>query len=249
MSEKPRPYYEYAELHDSRWAQRAVVGDVEFYRDLALDAGGLVVELGVGTGRIAVPTVQAGVERMIGLDLAEAMLAVARRKAAEAGVEDRLTLEVGDMRDFAVPEPAALVTIPFRAFMHNLTTEDQLSTLAAAHQALAPGGRLALNVFNPNILMIAGWMRRDPDEWVQGEFGREQRAYKPSAQTNRTVQRTRDEDGVEHRLEFELRYLHRFELEHLLVRSGFEIEALYGDHMGAPFGETSTEIVIVARRP
>ncbi len=249
MSDEPRPYWEFAEINDRRWTDRSgVAGDVEFYRGLALEAGGLVVELGVGTGRIAIPTVQAGVERMLGLDLAEAMLAVARRKVAEAGVGERLTLEIGDMRDFTLPEPAALVTIPFRAFLHNLTTEDQLSTLAAAHRALGPGGRLALNVFNPSILMIAEWMQRGPDEWeeLRGAIARHQ--YEPSAQRAHTVQRIRDADGVEHRESIELRYVHRFELEHLLVRSGFEIEALYGDHMGASFGETSTEIVVVARR-
>ncbi len=250
MSDEPRPYWEFAEIYEMRWAEHGgVPGDIEFYRDLAIEAGGLVVELGVGTGRIAIPTVQAGVERMLGLDLAETMLAVARRKVAEAGVEGRLTLEIGDMRDFEVPEPAALVTIPFRAFLHNLTTEDQLATIGSAHRALRPGGRLALNVFNPNILMIAEWMRRDPEEWVEGEAGPEQRVYEPSAQTTRSVQRTRDAEGVEHRIEYELRYLHRYELEHLLVRCGFEIEAVYGDHMCAPFGETSTEIVVVARRP
>lgn len=249
MSSEPRPYYEFAEINDQRWSDHGgVAGDIAFYRDLALEAGGLVVELGVGTGRIAIPTVQAGVERMLGLDLAEAMLTVARRKAAEAGVEERLTLQIGDMRDFTVPEPAALVTIPFRAFLHNLTTEDQLATFASAHRALRPGGRLALNVFNPSILMIAEWMQRGPDEWEELRGAMAHHEYEPSAQRSHSVQRIRDADGVEHRESIELRYVHRFELEHLLVRGGFEIEALYGDHMGAPFGETSTEIVVVARR-
>ena len=144
-------YYEAADVYDA--TTKGVPGDVEFYRDLALASGGPVVELGVGTGRIALPIAAAGVD-VIGVDLAPAMLAVARRRAAEAGLAQRLRLVEGDMRTFAVPKAVPLVIIPFRTFLHNLSVEDQRATLAAAYRALLPGGCLALNVFSPDLRLI-----------------------------------------------------------------------------------------------
>src|SRR5690606_11827868 len=103
------PYYrEYARAYDEH--SRGVPGDVEFYVALAREAGA-VVELGVGTGRIAVPTAQAGVP-VLGFDREPAMLEVAREKAEVAGVSHLVTLRDGDMRSFTLDAPVPLVTIP-----------------------------------------------------------------------------------------------------------------------------------------
>ncbi|MSQ30894.1 MAG: class I SAM-dependent methyltransferase [Dehalococcoidia bacterium] len=157
MAQRDGDYYDDHDLYDA--TARGVPGDVAFYRDLAVASGGPVVELGVGTGRIAIPIAAAGIA-VIGIDLSPAMLAVARRRAAAAGVEARLHLDEGDMRTFTVARPVPLVAIPFRAFLHNLTVEDQRATLDAAYRALAPGGRLVLNVFNPDLALITVWRGR-----------------------------------------------------------------------------------------
>ena len=141
-------YTEYAGAYDERTV--GAPGDSACYREVAQEADGPVVELGVGTGRIAIPTVQARVP-VLGLDLLSRMLAIARRKALAAGVGADLGLAVADMRPFVLVRPARLITIPLRAFLHNLTTDDQLSTLACCRATLAPGGRLALNVFDPDL--------------------------------------------------------------------------------------------------
>src|SRR5215211_6619837 len=88
------PYDRIAELYDP-WS-RSVVEDVDFYVELAAEAGGTVVELGIGTGRIAIPTAQAGVP-VIGVDSSAAMLDVCRRAAADAGVAQLLDLRLGDI--------------------------------------------------------------------------------------------------------------------------------------------------------
>jgi SAM-dependent methyltransferase len=247
----PLPDYgAYAALYDANTS--GVAGDVEFYRDLALEDGGPVVELGAGTGRIALPIAEAGVE-IVALDLSRAMLAVARRKALEAGggVAQRLHLARGDMRRFALARPVGLVVIPFRTFLHNLTVEDQFATLASARAALRPNGRLALNVFNPSITMIADGLRRGPEDWQplpQGGRGAQQRiAYEPTAQLVRNTWSLPKPGGGKVRFSFTLRYVHRYEMEHLLARAGFEVEALYGNHHREPFEETSSEMVWVAR--
>ena len=239
------PFYtEFAQAYDEH--SQGVRGDVEFYRALALAARGPIVELGVGTGRIAIPTAAAGVP-LLGLDLAREMLVIARRKAHEAGVEG-FALAQADMRRFALARPVRLVTIPYRAFLHNLTTEDQLATLEACRSALEPGGRLALNVFNPDIAKIADWLNRGADEWEPRPGGGEQQhRYEPTGQRVDSTMLLPSTDGRPHRVEIRLRYVYRHELEHLLARTGFEIERLEGDFAGTPFGPLSTEIVCVAR--
>ena len=249
MSDELADYDEYAPAYDAHTV--GVPGDVEFYRSLALEAGGPIVEIGVGTGRIALPIAEAGVA-VIGLDLSPRMLALARAKSRASGpaVSGRLGLVRGDMRRWALRRPVSLVTIPFRTFLHSMTTADQLATLGAARAALLPGGRLALNVFNPNIAMIAESMRSEPGAWRRHGVGggEEQRAYEPTAQVTRTTQVFRRPGGGTVRFSFALRYVYRYEMEHLLARAGFAVEALYGDHARASFEEHSTEMVWIARR-
>ena len=241
-------YYDHPDLYDA--TASGVRGDIAFYRDLAVASGGPVIELGVGTGRIAIPTAVAGVQ-VIGIDLSPAMLAVARRRAADAGVEARLRLVEGDMRTFAVARPAPLVTIPFRAFLHNLTVEDQQATLDAAYGALAPGGRLALNVFNPDLGLITRWMGKGP-RYVEpvDAAGRVEghHDYEPTSQRVTTRLRWR-EGGRTRRAAYTVRYAFRTEMQALLEGAGFAIEALYGDCERGAFAETSTELVWIARRP
>lgn len=228
-------YTDLAWLYDAH--QRGVRGDIEFYRELALEAGGPVIELGVGTGRVAIPTALAGV-RVVGLDIAREMLAICRAKALEAGA--RLELAQADMRAFEVRAPVALVTIPHRAFLHNLTTEDQRATIEACRRALAPGGRLALNVFNPEIVALVEMMRgAEASEGVPN--------FDLADQIIETPMPMRAPDGSAHRGLLRVRYLYQPQLAALLESAGFEVEAWYGDFGRAAFGALSTEIIVVAR--
>ena len=97
--------------------------DVPFYVDLAREADGPIAELAVGTGRVAIPVVRETGKRVVGIDLSPAMLAIARERAAEAGVD--LELREQDMRDFELEEPAALVYSPFRSLLHMPTWADK----------------------------------------------------------------------------------------------------------------------------
>ena len=228
---------------------RGVPGDVEFYRDLAVASHGPVVELGVGTGRIAIPTTAAGIE-VIGIDLAPEMLDVARVRATAAGVTSTLRLVEGDMRTFTVEAPVPLVTIPFRSFLHNLEDADQAATLRACHRALLPGGRLALNVFNPDASIIERWAAKPAAHHEPFDAaGRIEAHHDFRAEARTVTSRLRwREGGVTRRGTLTLRYVTRQEMETLLETAGFEVEALTGDCLGTPFGEHSTEQVWVARR-
>ena len=150
-----------AELYDP-WSA-SVVEDVGFYLDEARRSGGPVLELGVGTGRIAVPLAADGI-RVIGVDSSRGMLDVCARRAALAGVE--LDLRVGDLRDPPVSECVPLVICPFRSLLHMHADEDRLSVLGAAHDLLLPGGRFVFDVFTPDAADIAAthdrWLEREP---------------------------------------------------------------------------------------
>src|SRR6476619_2000476 len=117
--------------------------DVPFYVGLARDADGPLVELAVGTGRVAIPVARATGRRVIGIDSSPAMLARARARATEAGVE--LDLREGDMRDLALAEPASLIYCPFRALLHLPTWADRRRTFERVAAALRPDGRFAWN--------------------------------------------------------------------------------------------------------
>src|SRR2546425_9182065 len=92
--------------HYDEWSAQ-MTADVDFYVELALEADGPLVELAIGTGRVAIPVAKATGQSVIGIDSSPSMLEQARARAAEAGVE--LELHEGDMRDLALDEPAALI--------------------------------------------------------------------------------------------------------------------------------------------
>jgi ubiquinone/menaquinone biosynthesis C-methylase UbiE len=249
------PYLAFVGFYDV-WT-KDVEGDVGFYVRRAETAPGPVVELGAGTGRIAIPTAQAGKD-VIAVDLSEAMLAEARKRAVQAGVADRISFIEADMRDFVAPEPVHLVTIPYRSFLHMATTEDQLACLASVTRSLITGGRLILNMFVPDPAFVAGQDRRRN---LHGEFIDERGRrcelwvmpeYEVTTQnvTIRAIVEAYDGDRHVDTTESALhvRMVYRYEMEHLLARSGFEVEALYGDFDERPLTEDCREMIWVARK-
>jgi SAM-dependent methyltransferase len=171
MRDSGQVYDPIATLYDD-WSRR-VREDVAFYIEEALRAGGPVVELGVGTGRIAIPTALTGV-RVIGVDSSAGMLEVCRREAAAAGIDGLLDLRLGDYRDPPVSERVDLVTCPFRAYLHLDSDEGRRGALRAAYELLKPGGRLAFDVFAPSDEDIeetdGRWLEREPGIWERADW-------------------------------------------------------------------------------
>jgi SAM-dependent methyltransferase len=231
------PYDAIARLYDP-WS-RGVVEDVEFYVELAREAGGPVVELGVGTGRIAVPTAAAGVP-VIGVDASAAMLHVCQERAELAGVADLLDLRLGDLRDPPVGERVRLVTCPFRSLLHMHSDEERLRALAAAHGLLEPGGRFVFDVFEPgddDVEQTHGrWLEREPEIFERADWDQEERTLTLSV---------RGPDGA---ATMALAWLAADEWRALLERAGFEVEALYGWFDRRPY-RGGEDTVWIARRP
>ena len=233
----PSLYDPIAGLYDE-WSQ-SVTEDVQFYVEQALASGGPVVELGVGTGRIAIPVAQAGVQ-VIGVDSSAGMLAVCAEAAAQAGVADRIDLRQGDLREPPVPERVALVTCPFRAYLHLDTEADRLQAMRAAYDLLLPGGLLVFDVFAPS--------REDIEEthgrWIEREPGIFERAeWDEGARTLTLAVRG---PGGETRMQ--LAWLSVFEWRDLLERSGFVVVACYGWFDRRPYAG-GEDAVWIALRP
>ena len=230
------PYDAIARLYDP-WSL-SVTEDLAFYVAEAREAGGPVVELGVGTGRIAVPTAQAGI-RVIGVDDSRGMLDVCRARAERAGVADLLDLRLGDLRDPPVSERVRLVTCPFRAYLHLADDAERLAALHAAGELLVPGGRLVFDVFAPAPDDVAETHGR----WVEREHGIFERADWDTDARTLTLS-VRDDNASS---TMTLAWTSPAEWRRLLQGAGFEVEACYGWFDRRPYqgGEDS---IWLARR-
>ena len=237
--------------------------DIAFYVEAAKKSGGPVLELGCGTGRILIPVARSGIE-IVGVDLSHRMLGVCRDRLQEAHDEVRSRAEIieADIRDFDLGRTFNLVTVPFRSFQHLITVEDQISCLKCVKRHLVDDGRLILDVFNPSLEALTA-------DNLGEESGEEPRFDMPDGR--QVVRRhkvvARDlckqvqqveliyyvtyPDGREERLvqAFPMRYLFRYEAEHLLERCGFAVLEIYAGFDRSPYGSTYPgELIIVAAK-
>lgn len=236
--------------------------DVSFYVHEASRVEGTVLELGCGTGRILLPLARTG-HTVVGLDGSRQMLARCRAKVQEEPepIRARIVLLHGDVRSFELDDRFALVIAPFRIFQHIPALDDQLQCLESVARHLAPGGRFVFDVFNPSFQALTaadGEEREDTQEqplpdgrsfrravriagvrWVDQVSETELIYYVTAAngaQPQRYVQ------------SFDMRWYLRAELLHLLARSGFRLQAMYGDFDRAPLTDGSPELVVCAER-
>ncbi|MGB8212880.1 MAG: class I SAM-dependent methyltransferase [Anaerolineales bacterium] len=262
---QPGSYDEYmsiAELYDYvvPYRERA---DVGFFVEAAEESGGPVLEVGCGTGRVLIPTARAGIE-IAGLDLSLHMLTVCQKrlKAELPEVQSRVRLVQGDMRHFELGQTFRLATLPFRPFQHLTTVEEQLACLDCLRRHLGKGGKLILDIFNPSLESLVqkdfGVEGSDEPVFVMPDGRRVVRRHSTvsrdaAKQINyvELIYYVTHPDGRQERLvqAFPMRYLFKFEAEHLLARTGFEVEQLYADYDKSPYGaKYPGELIFVARK-
>jgi SAM-dependent methyltransferase len=242
-----------ARYYDAEYAVLPTLGpDVAFYRALAREAGGAVLELGCGTGRALLPIAGDGIP-CAGLDASSEMLDALRAKRPPAN----LRLHCAPMQRFDLgADRFALIFSAFRAFQHLDTVEDQLACLSCVRRHLEPGGLLAFDVFHPRHARIAQLEEPEFEELRFPHEGDEVVRYtKIERDLGRQVQRVhfrferrRGGEVVGNDFaEFEMRWFHRYEIEHLIARARFELVALYGDFDGSAFTGASPAIIALAR--
>ena len=223
---------EFAEKYETWSAHMA--DDVAFYTDLAHEARGPIVELAVGSGRVAVPLAKATGRKVIGIDSSVAMLAQARENAARAGVD--LELHEADMRDFTLDEPASLIYCPFRSLLHLPTWKDRRQTFERVAASLLPGGRFAWNAFVFNHLFAAANDNKHQD-----------------APIPHVVRHARGDSRIDIILDsgstISLWWATKNEWLGLIDVAGLELEALYSGFAREAFTDDGGEFVFVARKP
>lgn len=237
--------------------------DVAFYVEAAKESGGPVLEIGCGTGRILLPTARAGMN-IVGLDLSPHMLRICRERMRQEpeDIQTKVQLVQADMRDFELSQKFVLITVPFRPFQHLITVDDQCACLKRIHAHLEEGGTLILDLFNPSLKVLAGdnlgqELGEEP-EFTMPDGRRVVRRHKFVSrdlfkQTNdvELIYYVTHPDGREERLvhAFSMRYVFRFEAEHLLARCGFQVEQIYADYNKNPYGSTYPgDLIIIAKK-
>lgn len=231
--------------------------DVPFYLELARRTGGPILELMCGSGRLLEPLARAGYQ-LTGIDHAEALLARAQQRLAAAGLLGQVRLVAGDVRSTTMGTGYPLAIVGLNSFMHLEQSDDQLQALRQIHAALAPGGLLALDLFNPHGRDLAG---HNGELVLDKSFNLEDGTVvqKFVAQTSDSAAQLSyvtfiyDEltsEGLVRRftLPFTMRWLYRYEAEHLLARAGFVIEQVFGSYELDDYHSDSDVMLILARR-
>lgn len=231
--------------------------DIDFYVQQAKQSGGPVLEIACGTGRILLPTLEAGVD-IDGVELRESMLSRLREKASAMGLKP--TLYQADMRDFTTPRKYALITIPFRSFQHVMTTDDQVKTLRCVREHLEPDGRLVFNVFFPNYQRL---LAEDGAIALEKEFTHPKtdlpvqyvsRAWRDRVnQTMRVESEIVESDergyiGTTHTFGYDMRWVFKPEMELLLHTAGFSRFEVIGGFDGTSLDNDEMEMIWTAWR-
>lgn len=236
--------------------------DVAFYVAEARRAVGAVLELGCGTGRVLIPIARDG-HTIAGVDGSAEMLAQCSAKldAEPADVRARVSLQQADVRHFELGTTFPLAIVPFRVMQQLVTVEDQLAFLAAAARHTAAGGRLVFDVFNPSFSRM---VERDDAEHEDTPAQRlaDGRVLRRTYRMPRVrwvdqvtevelvyyVSSSSGSPPERHVQSFEMRWFVQAELRHLLARSGFRIDAIYGNFDRSPLTDSSPEQVVCATR-
>lgn len=231
-------YDRIAHLYDTEFATFA--DDMPLLRYYADQAGGPLLELGCGNGRVTVPLAQAGF-RLTGVDSSAGMLNLARKRLAAARLSERVNLVQADMRRVHLDERFGMGFIQVNSFMHLETSEDQRQALLCWHPFLRPGSPLILDLFNPDIatLLEADGRLMVDNQWRDPQSGamvikQLVRKIDLANQIQETII-VYDEvfpDGQTRRMlvPFNLRFLWRSEAELLLEICGYELEMVYGSY-------------------
>jgi SAM-dependent methyltransferase len=248
------PYPDFvARFYDAVYAQVRDGVDNDYYLETMEKAGGPVLEIGVGTGRLLAEALARGVDAY-GIDLSPRMIERCREKipgdaAERVWVADAVSLETD--RRFA------LVVAPFRVLSHVESPEDQLRLLEAVHTVLRPGGTFVFDLYVPALKLLLEGLPEMMDFDGHHAPGKRLRRIVSSGPADLVRQTNHvrmgfvwDEDDGEHRdeWEFDMRFFFRYELEHLVARSPLSLEAIHGDFAETPLDAESREFVVVCRR-
>jgi len=227
--------------------------DLPFYLEMARRCGSPILELGVGTGRVALPLARAGFA-VTGVDASAAMLDALRAKAPPP----RLELVRASFHEIRLRKRYRLAFFSFNSFMHLTGETEQQAALESVHRHLRTDGVLIVDLPAPSRDYAAAvgelmleWVRTDPR--TRHQVIKLVAAEGDAASQQEQVTYLFDEVSGDGRLtrqiaQFALHHFGRREIQHLLGGAGFEIEQTYGSHDLEPFGSKSERMILVARK-
>jgi ubiquinone/menaquinone biosynthesis C-methylase UbiE len=245
------PIAHYYDADDGRLRE-----DIPTILGFAQKTGGPVLELGVGTGRLALPVAAAGYQ-VTGIDSSPHMLALARQHIAEAHLEEKITLLEADFRNFTLNTRFGLAYCGFNSFLHLIEVRDQVTALRCWRRHLRAEGLLVIDVHNPQLAQLAAadGALSYADTWIDEKSGHLVQKFYASetclSDQVTIVRRFYDEhtaQGLQRTsITFSTRILFRRELELLLRHAGYEDIRFYGDHELSLWEPESPRIIAVAR--
>jgi ubiquinone/menaquinone biosynthesis C-methylase UbiE len=257
MAEGYEGWDDYAPFYD--WENARTLGrrDVPFWRGLALQAAGPVLELGCGTGRIAVPLGRAGVS-IVGVDRSAPMLERARQRIRRAHLRSRVRLIRSDIRALPFDESAfSLVMAPYGVLQSLLRERDLAVTLQSVARVLQPGATFGLEL----VADLPSWKEYRKRVSLSGWRGARGGAHVTLIETVRQEPSRHltifDQQFIErrgarrrtHRFALTFRTLSVPQMTRRLRKAGFEITALLGDYRGGPWDPRADVWMILARLP
>jgi len=247
------PIARFYDLDDGRLS-----ADIPFYLALAGKTGGPALDLGVGSGRLAIPLARAGFN-VTGIDISPEMLALGRARIMRTGLSDRIQLIQADFLTPPLPERFAVAYCGYNAFLHLVESQEQMQALQNWRALLRPGGLLALDVENPQLEALAGLSEAleleevlvDPDSGAR--VLKYTSAWADLADQTlylRRVYRMAGDPGAgkQYEARFQVRILLQRELALLLTCAGYVDLRFYGDYDLTPWKPDSPRLIAVAGR-
>jgi SAM-dependent methyltransferase len=257
MSEGWQGWDQYAPFYDWENARTVARRDVAFWQGLAARQSGAVLELGCGTGRLALPLLKSGA-RLVGIDRSDAMLGRARLKARRAGLGPRACFVRGDIRHlpFRARPGFGLVLAPYGMLQSLLRERDLQATLAAVHRVLKRGGTFGVELVADlpswqeyeKRISLTGWRRRPGGAHVTLTETVRQDRKKGLTIFDQEFTERRGRTKVSRTFSLAFRTLTVPQMVRRLEKAGFEITALLGDYRGREWDPRADVWVILAKR-
>ncbi len=246
-------YDPFAAFYDLEYGGRK--DDLVFYRRLAKTFGGPILEVGVGTGRVALDLARRGFH-VCGIDNSLPMLNYAKNKLQQQPktLQKKVELVHADMRKFNLARQFRLCIVPFRTFLHNLTQKQQLSCLRSIHTHLQNNGILAMDLFVPlyQMLQHSQWRVHIPSEQLQTKDSSlsitSEIRHNPSKQmlNIKNIYQQENHEPLVARMSY--RYVFRYEMELLLQMAGYRVLSCAGGFENEDYNFHSGIMCFVAQK-
>jgi SAM-dependent methyltransferase len=230
--------------------------DIAMYENFARRGDTPSLELGIGTGRVALRLARAGLD-IVGIDASRAMLARLRSALdGDPALSKRVRFVEADMREFALGERFDLVFCVGNTFQHLLTTSDQIAALRCAAAHLTPGGVFVAKIDSPAAI---DWNAGDASLKLEarsvdpgsGETLMRFSARRPipaimHVEHTLLYDRVAEDGSIRRRIvDFTFKYTAPDEMRLVMAAAGMRLLHVYGDHDLSPFTNDSDSMIVV----